>query len=407
MQADLVFPFLPVLKAQSVLAESTTGSIEFHFLCLVARSEPELGRAQHILRAGIDFPKLFQIAEYHGVRPQLVEALHRLSWENVPAATRTLFENFRRFHGTRALFVSGELCRLAEMFSKAGLRFATFKGPALATVLYGDVSSREYVDLDIIVSEQQVDDAERLLGSLGYDAVGGTRAFRQAFLAHLRQYAFMHPGNDLAIDLHWSFTGTHVPFPLTPAEVWQDLDNISIGGREIPTVSGENLALLLAGHGTKEAWRCLGWICDFATLIDRFPGLDWRHVHGRASARRCGDTILLGCAMAQELLATPAPRALLGLLEENRRVRSIVARLTRSLTEGLPDRAGLENFSDLHLCERRIDKVRGAMKLALSRSSGDYEAMKLPPALWSIYYVTRPFRLGAKALAALGRHAGN
>lgn len=391
----------------SVLAKSTAGSVEFHFLCLIARPEPDLGRGRQILRAGVDFPELFRLAEYHGVRPQLVESFHRLSWENVPAATRTSLENFRRFHGAHSLFVAAELFRLSEMFSKAGLRFATFKGPALAVVLHGDVSRREYVDLDIIVPEQQVDDAERLLGSLGYGAASGTRAFRRAFLAHLRQYAFIHPRSDLAIDLHWSFTGTHVPFPLTPAEVWKDLDSVSIGGRAIPTVSVENLALLLAGHGTKEAWRCLGWVCDFAMLIDRYPNLDWLRIHERARAQRCGDTILLGCAMARELLATPVPNALLGLLEENRRVCTLAAQLPRRSREGPPDLDGQENFSDLHLCERRIDKLRGAMTLALTRTSGDYDAMKLPPALWFAYYATRPFRLGGKALAAFGKRAGN
>ncbi len=390
----------------SVLAKPTSGSVEFAFLCLIARPEPDLDRSRQILRAGINFPELFRLAEYHGVRPKLVESFHRLSWENVPAATRILFESFLRFHGARALFVSEELMRLSEVFSKAGLRFATFKGPALAVILHGDVARREYVDLDIIVPEQQIDDAERLLGSLGYAADGGTRAFRRTFLAHLRQYAFIHPHGDLAIDLHWSFTGTHVPFPLTSAEVWQDLGHVSIGNRVIPTVSTESLALLLAGHGTKEAWRCLGWVCDFATLVDRYPDLDWRRIHERATRQRCGDTVLLGCAMAWELLATPVPHALLNLLEGNLRVRALVARLTRSMMEGLPDSSGQENFSDLHLCERPIDKLKGALKLALIPTAGDYDAMKLPSALWPIYYVTRPFRLGAKALVALGRRDG-
>lgn len=390
-----------------VLARSPTGSVEFELLCLIARPDPDLGRARQILRAGVNFPELFGLGEYHGVRPQLVDGLHRMSWEAVPAATRTSLERFRRAHGVYALFVSQELCRLSEMFSQAGLQFATFKGPTLAALLHGDVSRREYVDVDIIVPKRQIDDAERLLGALGYRAAGGTRAFRQAFLAHLRQYAFVHSDSDLAIDLHWSFTGTHVPFPLSPTEIWQDLGSVMIGNRAIPTLSAENLALLLAGHGTKEAWRCLGWICDFAMLIDHCPDLDWLRIHGRASALRCGDSVLLACAMARELLETSVPEALRGLLERNGRVRSLVARLTCGLKEGLPDLAEQENFSDLHLCERWLDKLWGVATLVLTRTSGDYDAMNLPQALWPAYYATRPLRLGARALASFGRRIGN
>jgi len=45
------------------------------------------------------------------------------------------------------------------------------------------------------------------------------------------------------------------------------------------------------------------------------------------------------------------------------------------------------------LCDRPIDRVRGALKLAFTPTAGDYEAMRLPPAFWSAYYATRPCRL--------------
>lgn len=394
---------LPLVRNQMpVPAGASPGGVEFELLCLVARPKPDLVGARRILSAGVDFVELVRLAEYHAVRPQLVESLHRISWEAVPAATRRSLDNFRRIHGIRALFVSRELCRLSEAFAKAGLRFAAFKGPTLAALLHGDVSRREYVDLDVIVPGQQMDDAERLLDTLGYRAADGSRAYRQAFLAHLRQYAFIHPDSNLAVDLHWSFTGTHVPFPLTPDALWPDLDTLVIGNRAVPTPSRENLALLLAGHGTKEAWRCLGWICDFALLIDRYPDLDWLAVHERARTNRCGDTILLGCAMAEELAGTPVPRPLLGALEKSSRVRMLAGRLAGDLREGLPDAPEGENFSDFHLCERRIDRIVGALRLAFIRTSGDYDAMRLPQVLWPAYYATRPFRLAAKAMMALG-----
>lgn len=386
-----------------VSASPCTGSAEFELLCRVARPRPDLGRARKILSAGVDFAELFSLAEYHGVRPQLVESLYRMSWEAVPAATRSSFENFRRIHGARALFVSHELCRLSEAFDRAGIRYATFKGPTLAALLHGDVSRREYVDIDIIVPGQQMEDAERMLGEFGYRAADGPRAYRQAFLAHLRQYAFVHPDSNLAVDLHWNFSGTHVPFPLTPEALWQDLDTVTIGNRAVTTPSRENLALLLAGHGTKEAWRSLGWICDFATLIDRYPDLDWLAIHERAAANRCGDTVLLGCAMAEELAGTLVPRPLLGALEKSSRVRMLARRLAGDLREGLPDSPEGENFSDFHLCERPIDRIVGALRLAFIRTSGDYDAMRLPQVLWPAYYATRPFRLAAKAMMALGR----
>jgi len=378
-----------------------TCSVEFELLCRIAQPQPDLARVLEMLRAGVDFPELIELAAEHGVRPQLIGGLQSLSWEAVPAAARGSLEDYHRFHCARALSLSEELCRVAAAFAAKGLRLAAFKGPALAVALYGDVSRREYADLDILVPEPEVDQSERLLDSLGYHGDAGDRAFRRAFLGYLRQCAFVHPGIDAAIDLHWDFSGIHVPFPLTPAEVWRDLAQVSIGDYAIATVSGANLALLLAGHGTKEAWRCLGWVCDFALLVDRHPEFDWLEVHRRGKARGCGDTVLLGCAMALELLEVPVPPVLRDPIAASARVRALASSLSHELRQGLPLPTPDRHFSDLDLCDSWLDKLKAVIRLVLTRTTGDYEAMKLPQALWPMYYATRPFRLAAKALAAL------
>lgn len=208
----------------------------------------------------------------------------------------------------------------------------------------------------------------------------------------MRQYAFVHPEANATVDLHWDFTGTHVPFPLTSSDVWRDLDSLAIGGRTVPTVSGENLALLLAGHGTKEAWRCLGWVCDFAILIERHPDLDWSGILERARPLRCGDTVLLGCALARKLLDTPVPLALVEALERRQRVRDLAELLTRHLAEGCAEATVQENFLDFYLCENWFGRLKGALRLSVTRTMGDYKALKLPPALWPLYHVTRPLR---------------
>jgi hypothetical protein len=382
---------------------NVTGSVEFELLCRIARPRPDLVRAREMLRVGVDFSELIELAGEHGVRPQLIGGLQSLSWEAVPTVARELLEDDQRFHCARALSLAEELCRVAAAFAAKGLRLAAFKGPALAVALYGDVSRREYADLDILVSETEVDQSERLLDSLGYRGYAGDRAFRRAFLGYLRQCAFVHPGSTAAIDLHWDFSGIHVPFPLTPAEVWRDLAQVSIGDHAIDTVSGANLALLLAGHGTKEAWRCLGWVCDFALLLDRHPELDWLEIHRRAKAQGCGDAVLLGCAMALELLEMPVPQVLQHSIAASTRVRALASSLSHGLRQGLPLPAPDRNFSDFHLCDSRLDKLKAVIRLVLTRTTGDYEAMKLPQALWPVYYATRPFRLAAKALAAVLR----
>lgn len=375
-----------------------TGSAEFDLLCQATRPKPDLTLVRDLLRGTIDYPFLSALALGHGVRPQLFRCLDALSWENVPESEKRAQQIFRQQHLVRTLTLSGELRRVAAALDDRGVPFTAFKGPALALALHGDLADREYNDLDLLVPEHRIGDAEDVLASLGYNPFQGDRAFRQAFLGHLRQNTFGRVGGSAAIDLHWDFSGDHVPFPLKAADVWNDPGWISIGDRHIPTLAGTNLALLLAGHGTKEAWKLLKWVGDFALMIDRHRDLDWSDVHRRARAQGCGDAVLLGCAMTRALLDVAPPGELARLVEQSDRVRARAALLSGRMRAGiLPSPEG-EHLADLDLCDHRLDWIKGALRLVFTPTPGDHAALKLPPALWGAYYVTRPCRLAFKAI---------
>jgi hypothetical protein len=293
-----------------------------------------------------------------------------------------------------------ELRRLGAALTERGVPFATFKGPSLAARLYGDAAGREYSDIDLVVPRTHYERAEQALAALGYRGVQGDRAFRRAFLAHLRQYAFAHPDVDATVDLHWDFRGIHLPFPVSPGDIWGQLEPFAIGGTTVPTIGGQNLALLLAGHGTKEAWRSLDWICDVAMLVDRCPDLDWREIHRRASERRCGDAVLLACTLAEQLLGVPMPDALAKPLAANARVPRLAHTLIDDLRHGRPATQLREGITDLDLCETSGARMKAILTLALSCTAGDYAALPLPRPLWPLYHALRPFRLAAKALAS-------
>jgi len=371
---------------------------EFEFLTLVARPQLSLERARAVLAAGLDFDELIRLAAQHAVRPQLLKALGSLGWQDVPAPVRESLERFAQAHRLRSLSFAEELCRVSRALNEADIPFATFKGVVLASTLYGDPAGREYLDIDIVVPADRVQAAEDTLAALGYHGHQGDRAFRHTFLAYLRQFALVSEDDRFAIDLHWGFSGAYVPFPLAPEDIWNDLASLEFGGRPVPVLSDADLALLLAGHGTKEQWRTLGWIEDFALLIERRPGLDWAAIHRRAEARGCGGSVILGALLARDLLGIDLPAALASRVAADQRSARRATALVARLELGLPEPESLPNFSDLDLCDRQFDRVKAVLELAFTPTAGDYSAMPLPPALWGLYRLTRPFRLAAKAV---------
>ena len=169
-------------------------------------------------------------------------------------------------------------CDCSGSFNENEVPVVAFKGPILAEAVYGDLSLREFCDLDLLIRVQDLTKAEDILLACGYTAQFPDRDYRTAFLSYHGQYAFRRGQSDLWVDLHWQFSPDGVVFPLRAAEVWPRLIEETIAGRTVPSLAHDDLALFLAAHGTKEGWRSLLWLCDFAEFLRRLsgPGLD-RH----------------------------------------------------------------------------------------------------------------------------------
>jgi hypothetical protein len=193
---------------------------------------------------------------------------------------------------------------------------------------------------------------------------------------------------------------THVPFPLAPDEIWEAPPLLSVGGRDVPILSAENLALLLAGRGTKEGWTMLKRVSDFARMVDRHRHLDWASPHDRAKARGCGDALLLACAVTRELLDVAVPQALAPGIAISDRVHER-ERGGRNDTPGPAAAVRGRAFCRLsHVRpEDRLDQ--GSPETCLHADGRRLRGDEAPARVLGAYYATRPCRLAVRV--ATGR----
>jgi hypothetical protein len=371
-------------------------SRELDFLCCTIGPRANLERAKSLLALGINWQALSNLAGAHGVRPQLLRALHASFWDDISRETKQELEIFQRYHLARSLHVAKELAIITDAFAQNGIRYAILKGITLAVSLYGNISGREFVDIDVIVDEDNVAAAGRILEASGYAAKYGNAEFRAAFLSYQRQYMFVDQESKLAIELHWDFVWTGDCFPLQTSEIWQTLERISVADREIPTLGPDELAIFLAGHGTKEGWSSLRWMTDFAEFLVQNPGLDWIALYHRAQGNRCGRSILLGGLLVSTLLDVNVCADLMTLINRDPHVQASAKKIVRRLCQDAS--VSEQQYPWSYLCERWPQRLRACWARLSTRSTGDYEAMPLPLPLWRLYHVTRPFRLCIKAL---------
>ena len=331
----------------------------------------------------------------------LLQTLKSTCWDAIPEKIQLELTLFNKANVQKNLLFTGELLRLLDLFQQNGISIATFKGPVLAHSVYGDISLREFSDLDVIVQEEDLSKAEDILTARGYQADFADRDYRSAFLSYQGQYAFRHSSTGISVDLHWQLSSKGVAFPLQLAEIWPRLEKVVIAGRTVLTLAHDDLALFLAAHGTKEGWRSLIWVCDFAELLRKYQDIDWVAVLDRAQRSHSSRALLLAIDLASTLLDAPAPAALIDRTCKNSAIRALAEEAKLRMLRAVPEEELGEFLNSLNTHDRLRHRLWPIATLLTTRTVSDYQSMPLPKSLWGIYYLTRPFRLASKIVKIL------
>jgi len=347
---------------------------------------------------GVNWETFLKLAARHVVRPLVFQTIKLVCWDDVPTKIQHELMRFNKANIQKSFIFTAELLRLLDLFQKNAIAIATFKGPVLAHSAYDHVSRREFSDLDVIVREVDLAKAEKILIDRGYRADFPDRDYRSAFLSYQGQYAFRHNEMGLSVDLHWRLSSKGVGCPIPSGEMWQRLETITIAGRTIPTLARDDLALFLAAHGTKEGWRSLIWVCDFAEFLRKHQDINWAAILDRAQRSHSLRPLLLAMVLASTLLDAPIPATLVDLAWNHLAVRTLAEQAKLRMLRDSPEREVDKFLNGLNTHDRLRNRLLPLATLLTTRTVSYYQAMPLPKSLWRFYHFTRPFRLAGKIL---------
>lgn len=373
--------------------------------CARTRMEPEVAwRVTDALKDGIDWDYLIYQTFYHGTAPLLFRNLSRIGAGTIPEATLNQLRGAVSFIARWNLSATGELLKLLRLFGESGIRALPLKGPVLGLVAYGDLSLRSFGDLDILMPREDILKAKDVLLQRGYQpALQLNDSEERAYLQTHHDYQFSRSGDEVAIELQWGVTQWSFAFPLDFDEIWQNRGRISLAGSVVPTISTEELLLMLCVHGTKHRWERLKWVCDIAELIVTYRhAIAWDRLMDQARALGGERMLLIGFFLAHDLLSTAPPNHILKRILDEKQVKSIAGGVSRGLChDGYPAR--LRDETPLFYWRSR-ERLRDKWALLwryfpdyffrlVNPNERDRVFLPLPSFLSSSYFLVRPFRL--------------
>jgi hypothetical protein len=359
-----------------------------------------------LLRQELDWGFLVQTAQRHTILPTLYESVVRTYPEMLPEPE---LEGLRRHYQRnvrRDFALTGELLKTLNLLAAHGIAAVPFRGPVLAASVYGDYALRQFGDLDLLLHKGDVLRARELLVAQGYSVpLQLNPAQEAAYLRAQAEHKVFTDDGDLIIELHWQITESYFSFPLDPEDLWQRLVPVRLDGQEVRTFSPEDLLLILCAHGTKHVWERLAWICDIGKLICACASMDWERVVGQARMLRSERMLFLGLSLANRLLGAPLPDQVLQQVRADPMVEPLAHQACEWLFRDDAERPQELEAIVYHLKarERMQDRVRYCLRLAVTTTPGDWGAVRLPSALFPMYYLLRPFRLLAEYGPGLAR----
>jgi len=369
--------------------------------CAKHRSEPQGGAdLPSLLQKGVDWPRLWKVAESHGMLP-LLHRVMSASPGAMPEASGTSPQATGQSETVRSLYLTEELFRILDGLDARQIPAVPYKGPVLAMSAYGDVGLRGFRDLDILVPKQDMFRAKEVLLSQGYEPSSaeeeGPAGEHTAHFASA--WAFVRPADGIAVDLQWKATFFKgLSSPVERGDFWERLEHRSLAGRTVRVMPAETLLQVLCIHGCRHLWERLIWICDVAALIESEPDLDWERVMAEAESQGNRRVAFIGLLLANELLGTAVPTDVL----DKAKTDKVACKLAGQARERLcfdaarPIRALEARTFHLQMLERFGDRVRYFQHFAgslVAPNDRDRAVIPLPQGLSFLYYAIRPVRL--------------
>jgi len=351
---------------------------------------------REIVSGPIDWDYLLRAAAENSVLPLLALQLPALAPGHVSPAQFERLKAGARAAGIRSLQLSAELIRVTSALQAEKIIALPYKGPVVAVQAYGDLALREFEDLDIILPQRDMIRANEVLRGLNYKP-RYPWIFDASALAP-GEYNYFDEARRTMVELHTEKTLRHFPVEPPIDAMNEAAVPVGIGGHSIATFGDEDSLVLLCVHGSKDFWERISWIADVSEFVQRKANLDWSRVFGRAAELRATRMLLLGLALASQLLDTPLPETVRAKISADSTVGALVQQISaRLLAKDVSPRTAAESFRyRRQMIPGAIGSWKYGLRLATAPAEEDWMMVRLPRALAPLYVVLRPFRLFRK-----------
>jgi hypothetical protein len=337
-----------------------------------------------------DWDKFIDIAYVHGVFPLVYKTLKDYD----RYIDQIVLKNMKSYNidiVKQNMLMSAELIKVMKLLEENNIEAIAFKGPALAQMAYGDITLRQYCDLDILIKEEDVYKVYKLFKKDFRRSLHITSAQEKKWFKYAHDLGLINK-NGIHIEFHWRMLDSDHPVNLNDIDFFYIKNFITIKNQAIQIISNEEFLVYLCIHGSKHMFERIEWIID----IDKFitsQNINWDKFNKLLDNKNYKRFVELGLYLANFLFDTPINRQISN--DKNISIVKIhIFNLWSNTTVDFNNKNNIKYM--LKLFSNYMDKLKYIHKIYLKPTFTEYRYINLPEFLYILYYPVRQYLLMKK-----------
>ena len=280
-----------------------------------------------------DWQEVVNFTTSHSLFPAFYDRLVRMKISHVPDGILSHLKGMYLLNLKRNMFLEDELFKVLDYLKSCNIPAIPLKGTALAGYIYKNIALRQApCDMDILVPEDKLEEAEKSLENLGYcflyeahfneveqklKNMGYSFEHNQYMIDILHKYRSevslkkeLH-GFNLHIDLHWTFMDKFINIDIK--DFWKQVKEINLDGHRILIPSLEDLFFhLIIATIARYDFVSIKYIYDVHKLIIvHGKDINWSKFLDKVKKNRLNHLLYFTLLISEELFKTSIPEDVL------------------------------------------------------------------------------------------------
>lgn len=335
----------------------------------------------------------------HGVFPLVYQVLKK--YENkIPLEVFAFMKQTYMDLVKTNMLMTSELIKVSNLLEENGIKVIAFKGPTLSQMAYGDVVSRQYVDLDVLVDESLLSKSQKILEVNNYLPRYDLEEYQKENLKNVvHDISMINKSNGVNVELHWTLSSGEFFIDLEKLDYMSDTKKYKLSNHGLNIFSNEKLFIYLCVHGYKHLWERIEWLVDIYYLITK-ENIDLEKVLEMSKSVDADRIVLSTLIICQKIfgLNIKLEDSSIQDIKLNKNTNTMLNKIISDYKE-VNEKIHSKQFSMIHLymLKTTANKMK-YLKTFFEPTEQDYEKVKISSKLHFVYYLLRPFNILIKSL---------